>query len=166
MLIRPMTSTDLPSVLAVQQRCYAPAFHEPPAAFASKLAGAPDTCWVASTATEGILAYLVSLPVDAHSLPALHATRWQAPAQAQWLYLHDLAVAPIARGRSLAPRLVARAQQCARDMGLQQMVLVAVQGSEGFWQGQGFAAQAMLAGAPGDKLASFGPDARVMACTL
>lgn len=166
MLIRPMTPTDLPGVLAVQQRCYEPAFHEPLAAFASKLAGAPDTCWVASTATEGILAYLVSLPVDAHSLPALHAAHWHAPDQAHWLYLHDLAVAPLAQGRSLAPQLVAQAQHCARAMGLRQMVLVAVQGSEGFWQRQGFAAQALPAGTPNDKLGSFGPHARFMACAL
>lgn len=166
MLIRPMTSTDLPGVLAVQQRCYAPAFHEPPAAFASKLSGAPATCWVAASADDGIVAYLVSLPVDAHSLPALHAAQWQPPAQAQWLYLHDLAVAPLARGQSLAPRLVTQAQQSARAMRLKQMVLVAVQDSEGFWQQQGFVAQALPTGASTGKLDSFGPHARFMACAV
>ena len=166
MLIRPMTPTDLPGVLAVQQRCYAPAFHEPPAAFASKLSGAPGTCWVAASAEEGIQAYLVSLPVDVHSLPALHAAQWHAPDQAHWLYLHDLAVAPLAQGRSLAPRLVAQAQRCARAMGLRQMVLVAVQGSVGFWQRQGFAAQTLPAGTPKGKLDSFGPQAQFMACAL
>ncbi len=166
MLIRPMTPTDLPGVLAVQQRCYPPVFHEPSAAFASKLTGAPDTCWVAACADEGIVAYLVSLPVDAHSLPVLHAAQWQAPAQAQWLYLHDLAVAPLARGRSLAPRLVAQAQRSARALRLRQMVLVAVQGSQGFWQQHGFAAQALPAEAISGKLDSFGPDAQFMACAL
>lgn len=166
MLIRPMTPTDLPGVLAVQHWCYAPAFHESPAAFASKLSGTPDTCWVAASANDVIVAYLVSMPVDAHSLPALHAAQWQRPAQAQWLYLHDLAVAPLARGQSLAPRLVAQAQQSARAMRLTQMALVAVQGSEGFWQQQGFVTQALPAGVSTGKLDSFGPHAQFMACAV
>jgi ribosomal protein S18 acetylase RimI-like enzyme len=166
MLIRPMTPTDLPGVLAVQQRCYAPALHEPLAAFASKLDGAPETCWVAVSEEDSVVAYLVSLPVDAHSLPALHATQWRAPEQGQWLYLHDLAVSPIAQGQSLAPRLVAQARQRAHALGLGQMVLVAVQGSEGFWQRQGFASQALPEGTMTGKLESFGPRAQFMGCAL
>lgn len=171
MLIRPMTLTDLPGVLAVQQRCYAPAFHEPAVAFASKLSGSPGTCWVATrapgTSVEAdVQAYLVCLPVDADSLPALHAPRWHPPASAQALYLHDLAVSPAAQGQALAPRLVAQAREQAREMGLSQMVLVAVQGSEGFWQRQGFAERPLPEGTPADKLASFGAGARFMACTV
>ncbi|MCH8178350.1 MAG: GNAT family N-acetyltransferase [Proteobacteria bacterium] len=174
MLIRPMTPTDLPAVLAVQQRSYAPDFHEPLAAFASKLEGGVDTCWVAerhgdatgATDTDRVLAYLVCLPADAHSLPVLHASRWQRPAQPRWLYLHDLAVGPAAQGLGLGPRLVAQARARARALGLQQMVLVAVQGSVGFWQRQGFAEAPAPGVAVQEKLSSFGEGARFMACGL
>lgn len=163
-----MTPIDLPGVLAVQHRCYTPEFHEAASAFASKLSQAPEACWVATAPQDGndILAYLVCLPVDAHSLPALHAPQWQRPALADALYLHDLAVSPVARGQALAPRLVAQALQCAQAMHLQQMVLVAVQGSAGFWQRLGFAEQPLPPGTLADKLATFGTGARFMACTV
>lgn len=169
MLIRPMTPRDLPGVLAVQQRCYAPDFLEPPASFASKLDGAADTCWVAADDTgapEWVHAYLVCLPVDTHSLPALHAAQWRRPAQARWLYLHDLAVGPQARGQAMGPRLVAQARQKAQALGLQQLVLVAVQDSVGFWSRLGFAEQPLPTGVAGDKLASFGAQARFMAAEV
>jgi hypothetical protein len=42
MLNRPLTPTDLPGVLTVQQRCHAPMLCQPPTAFASKLSGTSE----------------------------------------------------------------------------------------------------------------------------
>ncbi len=171
MHLRPMTPMDLPGVLAVQQHCHAPAFHEPEAAFASKVSGSPGTCWVATraaTASEraDIQAYLVCLPVDAHSLPALHAPQWHPPASAQALYIHDLAVLPAAQGQSLATRMLDLAREQAQAMDLQEMVLVAVQGSEAFWRRQGFVERPLPDGTPRDKLLSFGAGACFMASAV
>lgn len=66
----------------------------------------------------------------------------------------------------MGPRLVAQARQKAQALGLQQLVLVAVQDSVGFWSRLGFAEQPLPTGVAGDKLASFGAQARFMAAEV
>ena len=166
MQIRPMSPADLPGVLAVQRACYGPGHLEPLEAFASKLTASPTTCWVAEAASGEVLAYLVCLPTDARSLPALHTTQWQAPAHTDRLYLHDLAVSPSAQGLGLGPQLVARARQVAQAQGWQQLVLIAVQGSEPFWARQGFGVSFPPNAAIEAKLSSFGDTARFMRAGL
>lgn len=160
--IRAMRHDDLGAVLALQHQCYVPAFHEPLAAFASKLTAAPDSCWVAQDEQARVCAYLVCVPVEGPALPALHAPD-HAPAHApDWLYLHDMAIAPFARGLGLAPRLLANAQTYAREAGLGCIGLIAVQDSSGFWQKHGFKADRASRRVPPDKLATFGTDAVFM----
>lgn len=169
--IRLMNASDLPAVMALQALCYRPDYLEPIGAFAAKLQGSPGSCWVmestplALPAEAGpmspLWAYLVALPVDEHTFPALHATRWQAPPAPRWLYLHDMAVHPQARQRHLGPALLQQAQQTAQHRQL-QLALIAVQGSLPYWQRQGFAPcepdNPMLQA----KVHSFGPDAQFM----
>ena len=78
-------------------------------------------------------------------------------AQADSLYLHDLAVHPDAAGLGLGPRLVRHAWAHAAQAGWRHSTLVSVQSSVGFWERQGYAAtqpdgaeqQARLATYPG-----------------
>lgn len=158
-----MTPADLDAVLALQQRCYGVSFLERREAFAAKLAvtGGLGCCWLVRRDGEP-LAYAVSLPVCEATLPALDALRCERPVQPTLLYLHDLAVVPEARSLGLASRLLARLRESASALGLQQMGLVAVQGSVAYWQRQGFAEPSRLAPALHAKLASFGVDARFL----
>ncbi len=165
-LIRPMRMTDLTAIQQVQSQCYPAAYLESREAFATKLAGAPGCCWVAQDREAAVLAYLVCLPVDTESFPALNAARWNPPKQANMLYLHDLAVSPSLRGSGAATSLVERARAQAQRMGLASLVLVAVQGSEPFWRRHGFAVQIPESASVAGKLASFGADARLMVCPL
>lgn len=158
--LRLMTPADLPGVAAVQQTCYAPDFHEPVEAFASKLRRSPQTCWVALG--KALTAYLVTLPVCETTFPALHAADWTPPDVPTMLYLHDLAVAPRGQGMRLGERLVSLAEKAAQTMGLRTLALVAVQGSVPYWQRRGFQVACPTHPALAAKLASFGVDARFM----
>lgn len=156
-----MTLTDLGQVLAIQQRCYPPAYHEPLDAFENKLRRAPASAWLAVEA-ELAQAYLVTLPVDEDHFPALHAANWAPPPQAKWLYLHDLAVNPDHRGSGAGQRLVEQAFEHARTSGLDGLALVAVQGSQPYWSKQGFRVWEVAHEGLRTKLRSFGNDARFM----
>lgn len=156
-----MTLPDLGLVLAIQQRCYPPAYHEPLAAFENKLRQAPGSAWLAVSGRH-TLAYLVTLPVDEAHFPALHAACWAPPPQAKWLYLHDLAVDPPHRGSGAGRRLIEQALGHARAQGTEGLALVAVQGSQPYWARQGFQAQEVGHGALLEKLRSFGDEACFM----
>ena len=114
----------------------------------------------ASLQAEDIDAYLIALPVRWPNFPALNAEPLPSQA-ADTLYLHDLALHPRARGSGVATRLVNQVLVSARQAGLQQAALIAIQGSVPFWQRFGFAVQQpdpVLAA----KLASYGGSAQLM----
>lgn len=134
---RLMLEGDLDAVISLQTTCYGPEFHEPKASFASKLLAAPDSCWVLQ-GPSGLLAYLVCLPIERDRLPALHSPDWRSSPAPDWLYLHDLAIHPDARGAGLAKLMLLRATELAQTLGLPSMGLIAVQGSVPFWGRHGF----------------------------
>ncbi len=169
---RPLQTSDLQAVIQVQSQCYPSAYWEGMEAFAAKLTGAPACSWVASQslrpceamrdANALARAYLVCLPVDEETFPALNASTWQAPVQPTMLYIHDLAVSPTLRGTGAGAALIGLAHERARALGLQQMALVAVQGSVPFWERHGFMARQPTHAGLRAKLASFGSDATFM----
>lgn len=163
---RLMRPADLPQVITLQHRCYEPAFHESHASFESKLRAAPESCWVIPSDAGALLAYLVTLPVTAGLYPVLHAPTWQAPASANALYLHDMAVSTHLRGRGAARHLLEVAKRYAISSRLPHLNLIAVQNSTAFWRKAGFEACAPTDPDLLNKLSSFGADARLMAQTL
>ena len=162
--LRPLRVADVPLVLALQAQCYEAQFLEGAQAFAAKLAAAEslDCSWIALRGDEAV-AYAVALPVCLQSLPTLDASSITASMQPELLYLHDLAVAPLGRSLGLGRRLADQVEQSARTLGLDRIGLIAVQGSEPYWQRQGFAAVESL---PEGKLASFGAGALWMERSL
>jgi ribosomal protein S18 acetylase RimI-like enzyme len=163
--LRPLTLADVPAVLDLQAQCYAYEFLESADSFSAKIAAteAQQTSWVAQdAASQQPLAYLVALPACAATLPTLNAAQLQVPEQPELLYLHDLAVAPQGRALGLGRRLVEMVEKRAAALGLRRLGLVAVQGSQPYWQGRGFEALERLPAQLAAKLASFGPEARFM----
>lgn len=138
--IRLMQQADIPAVIALQDNCYSDALYEPPALLAARLASAKQSCWLAESSTGELLAYLFSYPSLAGKITVL-ATDFVVADKPELLYLHDMAVSEQARGLGLSKLLLASVKQYAKELGLTQMALVAVQGSVPYWQKQGFVVQ-------------------------
>ncbi|MFG6449157.1 GNAT family N-acetyltransferase [Roseateles sp. BYS180W] len=162
-----ITPADVPVVLALQARCYGPQFLENAQAFEAKLQAAAGLhcSFLALDEREPAraLGYIISLPVQGHQLPELNAQALPAAARPCTLYLHDLAVSPEGRSQRVGAALLQQVIGRARDMGLQHMALVAVQGSTAYWERHGFeAVNDALPSGVRRHLSSFGPQACYM----
>lgn len=136
--IRRMAERDLPAVLAVQAACYPPAMQEPAVVVLARLRAAPATTLVAADAG-GICAYAFAYPSRLGAVTPLGA-RFAPAADADTLYIHDLAVAPRSAGCGIARGLVSALFERVSSLDLPHAALVAVQDSRRFWEGWGFAA--------------------------
>jgi len=137
--IRPMREDDLDAVLAIQARCYPAPMQEAADIVLARLRAAPATVLVACD-DAGVCAYLFAYPSLLGEVTALGGAFAPPPAP-DTLYLHDLAVAPRAHGRGLARALVERMLALGAARRLPHSALVAVQDSQGFWEGLGYVAQ-------------------------
>lgn len=77
------------------------------------------------------------------------------------LFLHDLALAPAARGLRVGERLVAAALEAARRDDLSEAELIAVEGAAGYWRRLGFV-ETPMAPTLAAKVAGYGDAARWM----
>jgi GNAT superfamily N-acetyltransferase len=132
-----MTPADIPIVDAIGEIVH-PDFPEDRAVMENRLALFPDGCLVAES--EGTsLGYAVAHP-DVIGRPAVLNTVLEAlPADADCLFLHDVALSEAARGYGLGKKLVPVLKKIARAHGFTRLGLVSVNNSLGFWQAQGFA---------------------------
>lgn len=158
--LRPAQAADLPAILAVQRQCYLPSMNEDAATWAGRLAAAADFVWVGER-DGAVGAYLATYPSCLGKVTPLGGN-FAVAAAADCLYLHDLAVAPLAAGRGLGARLVDCALNAARHHGWQHAALVCVQDAFAFWQKQGFSEPGALAPAAQAALASYPGAARYM----
>lgn len=162
--LRPLTAADLPAAAAIQNAVYLPLYREDAEVLGSRIAAAPTCCWGA--VKDGALcAYILSHSWPAAAPPPIGQALGPCPPGDNW-FIHDLAIAPGARGLGLGRALVARAAQAARALGLTRGDLVAVQGAAPFWAGLGYASPASLPPALAAKVAAYGDDARYMTVTL
>lgn len=137
-VVRAMRPEDLDAVVEIQAQCYPPEMNEHPSLLAARLAACPDTAWVAvDAATDLPGAYLVGYRTLLGKVSPLGAA-FAHHAQADGLYLHDLAIGRALRGRGVAPSLVAHARAQAQAWRLSGLALVSVNDTVTFWQGQGF----------------------------
>jgi ribosomal protein S18 acetylase RimI-like enzyme len=136
-LWRPMTEADLPQVGMLAAAIH-PDFPEDDAVFAERLRLYPAGCHVLARG-EALAAYVVSHPWIDRQPPALNDLLGVLPDRPSTYYIHDLALAPAARGSGAGGKIVAQLAALARSEALPTMSLVAVNGSERFWQRQGFA---------------------------
>lgn len=164
LLIRSMHERDIPAVLSVQAQCYSPAMNESACIIRERLAAAPQTAWIAEWGGQ-VQAYLTTYPGTLGKIGALGG-QFEIPAEADCLYLHDLAVAPSASGHGLGGRLVDKALKTALAMGLRQAALVCVQNAESFWQGLGFQRVPRLSAEARAALATYIGEAHYLARTL
>ena len=157
-----MTTADLDRVSEIAAIGF-PDHREERACFANRLALSPAGCRVLE-APEGLEGYLVAYPWMLGSAPALNTLIEAIPADADVVYLHDLALTPAVRGQGQSKPAVAAVVDLARAHGLSTLALVAVNDAVGFWQGHGFHVRETPEMAA--KLISYGADARYMTRTV
>ncbi len=153
-----MAATDLDRVAEIAAIGF-PNHFEGRDCFENRLALDPRGCLVleGGTALEG---YLVAYPWRSDSAPALNTLIEAIPADATVLYLHDLALTPVVRGRGWTKPGVQAVIDLAVADGWPTIALVAVNDAVPFWRGHGFEVRETPEMAA--KLASYGPDARYM----
>lgn len=153
LLIRFMQNTDIPAVVKLQDRCYSADLFEPADLVKRRFQAFPHSCWVACF-DDKLWGYLFSYPSLLGKVNPL-AADFTAPAYADCLYIHDVAVSGDARGQGVATLLLAAAERYAKQQRLSQIGLVAVQNSASYWQSKGFALMSELGAEAQQHLASY-----------
>lgn len=155
---RTMTEVDLDRVAEIAVLGF-PDHFEGRDCFANRLALNPTGCLVL-TGPERLEGYLVAYPWRSDAAPALNTRIEVIPADAEILYLHDLALTPAVRGQGWSRPAMQAVLDLARVGGWPGVALVAVNDAVDFWRGHGFEVRETPEMA--FKLASYGPDARYM----
>jgi hypothetical protein len=113
---------------------------------------------------EAIVGYGISHPWRLHRIPPLDDFLRELPADADCLYVHDVAVRPDFRGGALLSYITTIAT-LAWSRGTASLALVSVYGTKALWERFGFkeaASDTMLRA----RLASYGETATYMICDL
>ena len=163
-VVRPLALSDLADLLAVQLACYGEGFVESGEVFARRLAS-PANCSLVLEQGGTVCAYLAAYR-SAHGKVTPQHREFEAAAQPDTLYLHDMAVLPAHAGQGLARALLQPLWAQARSSGLQHTALVSVQGSQAYWERQGYAVQHLHDATQQARLASYGEGAVYMARAL
>ncbi len=159
---RPMHEADLDEVMAVAAIVHA-GFFERREVFAERLALYPQGCWIAQQErAEAVLGYAFLHPARLGQPPALDSFLHEIDAQADCLYLHDVALLPAARGAGLGQSLLQRMLALMQVEGVACAALVAVHGSAPYWHNCGFEALPEVPAALREKLRSYDAQALYM----
>ena len=153
-----MTAFDLTAVEGIAAAVH-PGFFETPDVLAEKQQIYRNGCYLLEVG-ERPAGYVLSHPWHADSPPALNAPLGVLPESPSTYYLHDLALLPVARRIGAASQIVSALIKHAAAQQLPSMSLVAVNGSQGFWERHGFAVRDLPVVAA--KLRSYEAGARLM----
>lgn len=159
-LLRRMAQSDLPAVLGIQRACYPGDFLESAEVITQRLRSPGNLSCVVERGGV-VCAYLAAYRSRPGKLTPLHGG-FDAVAQPDTVYLHDMAVAPGAKGQGLAQRLVEHLWTQGRNEGLVCSALVSVQGSQPFWERLGYRVHTLKEPAQQQNLTSYGADACYM----
>ncbi|QLA82001.1 N-acetyltransferase [Acidovorax sp. JMULE5] len=163
-VVRPLALSDLADLLAVQLACYGEGFVESGEVFARRLAS-PANCSLVLERGGSVCAYLAAYRSVRGKVTPLHGD-FEAVAQPDTLYLHDMAVLPARAGQGLARALLQPLWAQAASQGLLHSALVSVQGSQVYWERHGYVLQPLADVAQRERLASYGEGAVYMARNL
>jgi GNAT superfamily N-acetyltransferase len=155
---RPMTSGDLPDVQVLADTIHVD-HPEELHVFAERLRLYPQGCAVLEVDGR-LIGYALTHPWRYGEPPALNSHLPQIPTDATTYYIHDVALLPEARGKGYAMLIGNWLVDHAAQGGLLNLSLVAVNGSQPFWEKLGF--QVAVTPSLEPKLMSYGPDAVLM----
>ncbi|WAJ28845.1 GNAT family N-acetyltransferase [Antarcticirhabdus aurantiaca] len=157
---RRMRRNDVPAVDGLGGVVH-PAFYERPEVFLDRLALFPEGALVcdAPDAAFGIAGYAIAYPAPLAAPPPLDTVLGRLPADADALYIHDVAVDPAFRGRGLSEGAVWRLVDLA-EARFAAATLISIYGTPPFWRRFGFEQRPDLIDP--EKLASYGGEAVFM----
>jgi GNAT superfamily N-acetyltransferase len=158
-----MRTDDLPAVLCVAAVVH-PLYPEEEAVFAERLRLYPAGSRVLIGAADALVGYVVSHPWSYGAIPALDSLLGALPPAADAYYIHDIALLPAARGQGAAQAAIASLADHAAHVGFAALAIVAIAGTQAFWEKQGF--RAAETASLTAKLASYDPSARYMVRAL
>lgn len=138
---RAMSEADLAAVARIAARVH-PDYPEKDEVFAERLRLYPTGNLLLLDPVGKPTGYVVSHPWPFASAPALDSLLGALPAGGDNYYIHDIALLPEARGRGAARAAVERLAQHAKREGCARVSLVAIAGTQAFWERQGFAVAA------------------------
>ena len=135
---REMQNADISAVVRVAAVVH-PLYPEKDEVFAERLHLYAAGSHVLTNEAGSIVGYIVSHPWPYGAIPMLDSSLGALPQPADCFYIHDIALLPAIRGRRAAQAAVAQLADHAAHSGFARMALVAIAGTQGFWQKQGFA---------------------------
>lgn len=160
LILRQLVAEDLAQVMQIQAACYPVQYLEAEHVFAERIKNCTTSSWLALDGRQA-LGYLFSYPSQLGKICRLGSV-FAAQAQANCLYLHDMAVLPTAHGRGIARALHQHAQAYARQRHYAHSALVAVLDAASFWQKLGYRGDYSLNQEQQENLLSYGE----LACYL
>lgn len=131
-----MRRDDLPAVMRIAGIVHVD-YPEREEVFAERLHLFPDGCRIAFADGRAV-GYGVMHPAVNRRPPALDSLLGALPADADVLYLHDIALLPEARGLRLGEAVLAYAENLARITSLATLALTSTPGARSYWLGRGF----------------------------
>lgn len=134
---RQMAEADLDDVLAVAAVVH-PDYPEDRAVFAERLALYPAGCLIAERDGRPV-GYAVLHPGRLGVPPPLDSPLGALPADADCLYLHDVALLPDTRGLGLGEGALRHARALAVAAGYPLLALTSTPPARGYWERLGFA---------------------------
>ncbi|MBP2313928.1 GNAT family N-acetyltransferase [Azospirillum soli] len=150
---RAMEPSDLDTVMDIADVVH-PDYPEERGVFAERLALFPAGCWMA--VADGMpVGYAVMHPGRIGAPPPLDSPLGSLPADADCLYLHDVALLDRARGLGLGASALERARALAAERGYARLALTSTPKARAYWDRQGFTPLSGE-GALAAKLASYG----------
>jgi len=106
--------------------------------YAERIALAPGGCWVLVDAADTVIGHCISHPWVRRTPPAMHILLGSLLSNPDCWYLHDVVVAPAARGTKAVERLLPILSRIVSTHRIDTLALIAVGGADAYWSRQGF----------------------------
>ena len=165
--LRALDVHDVDSLLHVQTVCYGDGFQESRTTFAQRLSS-PHHCsiGIVQAGQPALHAYLAAYWSNPGKITPLDGAFTAPHTGEQVLYLHDMSVLPSLAGQGMARYLLQTLMLQARARDLQHAALVSVQGSQAYWERQGFVVQTVSDTQQLQHLQTYGEGALYMVAAL
>lgn len=137
MKVQAIKENNWGDILVIQEDAYHEFALEELEVLKSKQFVSPDTCFVCMSELGDVLGYLLSHPWRGFEPPKLSQSLLYVE-ESESLFLHDMAVKPLAKGRGAGRSMLNELIKIAKKKGVKNITLVAVQGAKRFWSLFGF----------------------------